>query len=240
MNRTSEPPLITLDVYSLLVDSRSGGTTEFAGIAAELGWAHDPRRLWDIWDATNKSLQSRHAPFASYRCLATEAVQLVMDSLKLGGQPPRVAERLLSSIARWPHFEDVPDALATLSERARLAFLSNIDDDLLTATNVGFEALEKVTSQQARAYKPRKDIYDFACSHLGSPIALHVAASSRDVAGGVAAGLRVAHVYRAGVAQPAASMSVWASVGSLAELADLISREGLQGHGAGGKEQGRH
>ncbi len=66
---------------------------------------------------------------------------------------------LPASLASWPPFAEVPDALRELRRRGyRLAILSNVDRDLLAASirNIGVEPDLAVTAEDARSYKPAR------------------------------------------------------------------------------------
>ena len=61
--------LVTLDLFSALIDSRAGGSAVLGGLAAERGWAVDGGRLYDEWDRRNKASQRDEpewVPFAEH------------------------------------------------------------------------------------------------------------------------------------------------------------------------------
>jgi 2-haloacid dehalogenase len=85
------------------------------------------------------------------------------------------------SVRDWPAFADSAQALAELKQRAKLAVITNCDDDLFAASNakLGVEFDWVVTAEQARGYKPREANFEFAFARLGLPREriLHVAQS---------------------------------------------------------------
>lgn len=85
------------------------------------------------------------------------------------------------SVARWQPFADTVEALRLLKKRYRLAVLSNIDDDLFAATapKLGVEFDHVITAQQARAYKPSREVFRLAEERIGMKPEewLHVAQS---------------------------------------------------------------
>ena len=49
--------LVTFDLFSALIDSRTGGSAALEGIAEEHGWDVSGTELYDDWDARNKASQ---------------------------------------------------------------------------------------------------------------------------------------------------------------------------------------
>jgi 2-haloalkanoic acid dehalogenase type II len=66
---------------------------------------------------------------------------------------------LPASLASWPAFSEVPDALRELRRRGyKYAILSNVDNHLLAASirSMGVEPDLTVTAEDARSYKPAR------------------------------------------------------------------------------------
>lgn len=195
-----EPPraarTVTFDVYSALIDSATGGSRAFAGLAEQRGWALDPQAAYGRWDAICKTLQREVGEYVSFRALAEQAMADLQDELELAGDPQVDAESLLDTVGSWPHYEDVPEAVADVARSHHVAALTNIDDDLFARTDTGWHFHTAITSERARCYKPHAGIYRFALEELGPLV--HVAASARDVRGSLEAGLDVVRVVRPG------------------------------------------
>lgn len=192
------PPTVSFDVYSALVDSRRGGTRAFTEVVDAHSWDVDPAVLYDAWDAANKQAHASSGPhFLPFRELATGAMRTTLGDLELNGDPTAITADVLASMRHWPHWPDTPDALASVGADQPVALLTNIDDDLLAVTDVGAAIATRVTSQQARAYKPHRAFYDHARHVLGEDV-VHVAASARDVRGSLEAGMRVVRIARPG------------------------------------------
>ena len=56
MTRDRGPgPVVTFDLFSALIDSRSGGGAALSRLARTHGWSVDGRHVYDRWDALNKA-----------------------------------------------------------------------------------------------------------------------------------------------------------------------------------------
>src|SRR4051812_50160188 len=61
--------LVTFDLFSALIDSRTGGSAALAALAAAHGWDVAGTELYDDWDARNKASQKdlqQWVPFAEH------------------------------------------------------------------------------------------------------------------------------------------------------------------------------
>jgi 2-haloacid dehalogenase len=67
-----------------------------------------------------------------------------------------------------PHPE-VPAALRALKSRYEIAIISNTDDDLIAQNlaNIGVEFDHVITAQQAGAYKPDRQAFEYAVQTMG-------------------------------------------------------------------------
>ena len=189
-------PVITCDLFSALIDSRSGATTALAALGRD--WPVPPTDVYDRWDATSKALQRDCSSWVPFAELARRALVATYAQLELRGSPDADVRALLGSVPDWPLWPDVEDALPALRQVARVGVLSNVDDALLRATRAAplVDPALLMTSERLRAYKPRPAIYRAARELLG-PI-LHVATSARDVRGALEAGLAVVRLVRPG------------------------------------------
>jgi 2-haloacid dehalogenase len=191
-------PAVTFDVYSALIDSRTGGTMALARYAAEHGeFGVDPEELFVAWDRRNKQLHRLTDDFEPFRVLAHTAMRDVVDQADRPLDAAAVTDHLLASMHRWPPWPDVEDGLRAVAAEHRIGMVSNIDDDLLEATAICPWVTERVTSQGAQSYKPHAGLYRAAQERFGFDL-VHVPASARDTRGALEAGLRVVRVRREG------------------------------------------
>lgn len=202
-------PVVTFDLFSALLDSRTGGAAAFDRIGSGRGWGAAGTAVYDRWDTLNKSAQreaSLHAPatWVSYRELAGRALATTYAELGLPGDARADTAALLESVAEWPLWPDVGEALGVLAHEHRVGLLSNVDDDIARSTRAAalVDLDVALTSQRLRAYKPSARIYTEArmvLGDLGGPGGMvHVAASARDVRGAVEAGMPVVRLRRPG------------------------------------------
>jgi 2-haloacid dehalogenase len=195
--------LVTFDLFSALIDSRTGGSAAFGALARVHGWDVEGTRLYDLWDAHNKASQrdvERWVPFAEHcrRALAATYVEL-----RLAADADDDAEELLASVEDWPLWPDVATQLPELAATHRVGVLSNVDDAIFARTRVAplvdhlADPAAVLTSERLRAYKPAPALYHRARERAGGDLT-HVATSARDVRGALEAGIRVIRLRRPG------------------------------------------
>jgi 2-haloacid dehalogenase len=154
---------------------------------------------------------------------------------RLGFTPSQGEQQSLpNSLANWKPFPDTVAALRQLKQQFKLGILSNIDDDLFSATapQLEIEFDHVITASQARAYKPSLDIFRLAQKKIGLPPLqwLHAGQSIyHDVVPAQSMGIATVWVNRpsplpnSGAAKPAKGKAD-VEVSSLRELADLIGK----------------
>jgi 2-haloacid dehalogenase len=196
-------PLVTFDLFSALLDSRTGGSAAFGQIAAAHGWDVAAEDLYDRWDAANKASQRDVAEWVPFTEHSRRALAAVYTDLGLDGDADADTAVLLGSVGNWPLWPDVEAGLPRVAERFRVGVLSNVDDVVFARTRLaplvtgltGGDAV--LTSERLRAYKPGRAIYERARERAGGALT-HVATSARDVRGALEAGLDVVRLVRPG------------------------------------------
>lgn len=194
---------LTFDLFSALVDSRTGGAYAFEQMAGARGWPVDGGTVFDRWDRHNKAAHAeiaRHeeSGWLPWRVLAGQALEQTYDGLDLPGDPAADLSELVASMADWPLWPDVPDGLAALSHGYRVGLLSNVDDEAFGRTRAAalVDPGAALTSERLRAYKPGALIYTRAQERLAPMV--HVATSARDVRGSLDAGIAMVRLRRPG------------------------------------------
>jgi 2-haloacid dehalogenase len=218
-------PLVTCDLFSALLDSRSGATAALA--ALDDAWPVPPAEVYDRWDATNKGLQRDCVDWVPFAELSRRALATTYADLGVRRSPDEDVRALLGSVGQWPLWPDVEQALADLRESARVGVLSNVDDDLYAVTRAAplLDTSLAMTSQRLRAYKPSPRLYLAARAELGPFV--HVASSARDVRGSLEAGISAVRLVRPGHRLDPDGPVPDHVVGSLAELPDVLGRIAL-------------
>ncbi len=186
--------LVTLDLFSALVDSRTGGSTALERITGGPG-----ERLYDVWDAANKASQRDLATWVPFAEHCRRALIAAYAELGIARDPDADTARLLDSVGDWPLWPDVAEGVPALAARARVGVLSNVDDAVFARTRAAplVDDADVLTSERLRAYKPAPEIYLRARERAGGRL-LHVATSARDVRGALAAGIDVVRLRRPG------------------------------------------
>ena len=220
--------LITFDLFSALIDSRTGASRVLAAIAGAHGWRIDGARLYDEWDRHNKASQRDEPAWIPFAEHCTRALAATYDDLGLTGRPAVDAAMLLGSVPGWPLWPDVADELPRLAAGHRIGILSNVDDDVFARSKVAALVADDavLTSERLRAYKPHAEIYLRARERAGGAL-LHVATSTRDVGGALTAGIDVVRLRRPGhTADPTGPAPAHEAV-DLAQLRHLIDHRGI-------------
>ena len=146
-----------------------------------------------------------HESYRPYREVLAGASARLMSEL---GRPlPSDRARVLpDSLPSWRPFPEVPDALRSLRDAGyRLAILSNVDRDLLSASigRLGVKPDLTVTAEDCRSYRPAPGHWDRfrTLSGAAPERTVHVAASLfHDIVPAASFGYRTVFVNRHGAA----------------------------------------
>lgn len=216
--------VVTFDLFSALLDSRTGGGSAFQVLARERDWPLSGQEVFDAWDPRHKEAQRACGTWVPYREPARRSLAETYAALGLAGDAGEDLERVLAGLGTWPLWPDVPRGLPGLAGHVRVGLLSNVDDALVRRTRAAALVDDEValTSERLRAYKPSPLIYHRARERLG--VMVHVASSARDVRGALEAGIPVVRLARPGHAVDAAGPRPPVQVGSVAELLPVLPR----------------
>lgn len=169
---------LTFDCYGTLIDWESGILGAIRPLAAAAGRSVSADGILEMY----ASLEAREeaGAYKPYR----EVLETVTRRLAARLVIPldeRHATVLVDTIGKWPPFTDTIDALRRLKLRYKLAVISNVDDDLFSATSklLGDPFDKVITAQQARSYKPSPNNFRLAVDRIGEPVGkiLHCAQS---------------------------------------------------------------
>jgi len=170
---------VSFDCYGTLVDWESG----ICGAVDEVLRSHGVRRSRGEILALFADIEPRvqtSETYLTYRCVLRRVMAEMGDALGIRCSATEL-DGLAESLADWPVFPEVREALTALQTRFRLAVISNVDDELFAGTaealSVDFDAV--VTAEQARSYKPSRHNFELAAARMGveTDAWLHVAES---------------------------------------------------------------
>lgn len=191
------------DQYGTVVDMQKGLVEAIAPWLLEKGWKGRPDALVTWWRRTHFEnsmidalLQREHTP---YREIGERALSYTLERAGIAHAHDEV-RALVEAIVRLRPFPDVPDALARLRRKYRIAVLSNGDPDMLEAAKphhgIDFDAVLSVAV--AKAFKPHVATYTKAAEILGVAMdeVLFVANHAFDCVGAKAAGMHTAFIDR--------------------------------------------
>lgn len=217
---------VTFDLFSALIDSRTGGSRALQSVADRRGWPVPGLTLYDEWDRQNKAAQRGCVPWQPWRVPAVAAWRRTCEVLSLALADADVesdVDAFAGSMAGWPLWPDVADGLPRLARLVRIGLLPNVDDALFARTAAAplVEPAAALTSEQLGAYKPHPEIYQRAKARLGDLV--HVPTSARDVRGALEAGIPVVRLRRPGHDLDPDGPRPQHEVGSIDEIRDLLA-----------------
>jgi 2-haloacid dehalogenase len=223
------------DVFGTLVDWRSGVARESERILSPLGHALDWPAFADAWRDQYKpsmaEVQEGRMPFAKLDVLHRRNLERILPRFGIERLPEETMQDLNLAWHRLPAWPEVPDALARLKRRFRLAPVSNgniaLMVDLARHNGLSWDAI--LGAEIAGDYKPKPRVYLAAAEALDlrPGECMMVAAHSYDLAAAAALGLKTGHIARPnengpGKGERAPSGPVDLAAANLADLADRL------------------
>jgi 2-haloacid dehalogenase len=195
--------VVMFDQYGTVVDMQAGLTEIAAPFLKQKGWNGNPNSFVTWWRRTHFEnsmidalLHKAHTP---YREIGHAAVAHTMDRAGIDYTPEEV-RYLVGCIERLKCFPDVPDALARLRTKYRIAVLSNGDPDMLESAKkhhgIAFDQVISVAA--ASSFKPHVATYTKAAEIMNVRMdeVLFVANHAFDCIGSKAAGMHSAYIDR--------------------------------------------
>ena len=195
--------LCLFDQYGTVVDMQRGLTEALTPYLRGKGWGGKPEVLVTRWRRTHFEnsmidalLMREHTP---YREIGHRALAFTLERSGVRYTTDEV-RALVAEIERLKPFPDVPDAVARLRKRYKVAVLSNGDPDMLEAAKahhgIAFDAV--LSAAAANAFKPHAATYRKAAEILGVKVdqILFVANHAFDCIGAKSAGMQAAFVDR--------------------------------------------
>lgn len=196
-----DPALMSFDVFGTLVDVRAGSYGAFQSILNEAGARDvDIKAFWEYWE--HRNIAHYWEPYRRYRDICELSLAETLDHFHVRTNS-KLIERYFDSFANFRLYDDVTATLDRLSRRARLAVVSNIDDDLLALTPLKRNFDLVCTAERAKGYKPDGTLFRYLIAHAGTAKerVFHSGQSQfTDLVGGKPLGLTIAWINRRGVA----------------------------------------
>jgi 2-haloacid dehalogenase len=200
-DRLRPPKLISFDVFGTLVSVRDSSYGAFERILGATDARNiDVREFWEAWE--HRNIERYWLPYQSYRAICRASLADTFAKFGIAGDPGLI-EYYFESFAQFFLYDDVLPTLERLARGAKLAIVSNIDDDLLAATPLR-RAFDLVcTAERAKGYKPDGTLFRYLLAHGGvaREDILHAGQSQfTDLVGGKPLGLTIAWINRRSVA----------------------------------------
>jgi 2-haloacid dehalogenase len=153
--------IVTFDAYATLIDFQLGPTTlEVLGDRLDLDGLDVDEFLDDF------RVMRFQAVLEAYRSYDEVLHSSLRNAMRLHGLEyrPSDGDALVAAVPTFGPFPEVPEALRALKRRYEIAIISNTDDDLIehNVANIGVEFDHVITAQQAKAYKPSRQTFEYA------------------------------------------------------------------------------
>jgi 2-haloacid dehalogenase len=231
----SDTKALFFDVFGTLVDWRQGVARESEKILAPLGFQLDWVAFADAWRDEYKpsmaEVQTGRIPFCKLDILHRQNLERILPRFGVDGLGEETLRALNMVWRRLPAWPEVPEALARLKRRFRLAPVSNgnisLMVDLARHNGFGWDAI--LGAEIAGDYKPKPRVYLAAAEalDLAPGECMMVAAHSYDLKAAAELGLRTTHVARPDEAGPGTgertpTIPVDVTAESLSDLADKL------------------
>jgi 2-haloacid dehalogenase len=181
MMKGHKPEWLTFDCYGTLIQWDEGLLATVKTILSKQRKATvDAKDLIHIYDKYEHE-QEQSKPHKSFRSVAGQALRMTMERFGLAYASSDI-ELLTSGISKMPPFPEVVEALGELKAQGfKLCINSNTDDSVIAGNvaQMGGHIDRVITAQQAQAYKPSSQIFDYAHNALGitKNAVVHICAS---------------------------------------------------------------
>jgi 2-haloacid dehalogenase len=190
--------LLSFDVYGTLVNTPPANAKVFRKILDAADAPHvDWQGFYQFWEHRNISHYSK--PYASYKDICALSLRDAFEHFGIRGGDTSLIVHYFSAFKDMELYPDVQPTLKVLKRKYRVAAVSNIDDDLFSATPLSIDFDLVCTAERARGYKPDGTLFRYLLTHAGVPAReiLHSGQSQfTDFVGAKPLGLTVAWINR--------------------------------------------
>jgi 2-haloalkanoic acid dehalogenase type II len=221
-----DPRMLSFDVYGTLVNTPPANVHAFQSILADTGRTDlDAKAFYSFWEQRN--IAHYYEPYRSYKEICRLSLCEAYEKFGVATGREEMIQRYFECFSSMELYPDVLPTLDVLAPHYKLALVSNIDDDLLSATGLGREFDLVCTAERARGYKPDGVLFRYLLdsSRLSVSEILHAGQSQfTDMVGGKPLGLFVAWINRRGLDLDARVPPPDLVLPSLTPLTELLRR----------------
>lgn len=158
--------IVTFDTYGTLIDFQLAPTTlKVLADRLDLDGLDVDEFLDDF------GVMRFQAVLETYRPYHEVLRSSLRNAMRLHGLEYRESDgdALVEAVPTFGPFPEVPDALRAVKTKYEIAIISNTDDDLIARNveNIGVEFDHVITAQQAKAYKPDRQAFEYAYQAMG-------------------------------------------------------------------------
>ena len=212
---------IFIDFYGTVVFEDGEKVTKISRLLYETGNGKNAGEIGNYWWSRFKTLyeNSYGENFRTQRDLEILSLQDTIERFSSTEDAKRLSNEMFEYWMAPPVFEESKEFFE--KSPVQVYIVSNIDrEDILKAIELhGLKPAGVFTSEDARSYKPRKALFEFALTGVGLPAGqvVHIGDSlGSDVAGASSAGINTIWVNRSGREVPEGVIAV----GNLLEAYD--------------------
>lgn len=213
---------VFLDFYGTVVYEDGEIIKKITNIIMDTGHVDDGNRIGAFWwnEFQTMYMNAYGETFETQRVLEYKSLEKTLNEFKSTANPAELSEMMFAHWVKPPIFDESKEFFETC--HVPIYIVSNIDtDDILSALEYhGLKPAGVFTSEDAKSYKPRKELFQLALQSAGlkGNEAVHIGDSlSSDVKGASALGINAVWLNRSNKEVPDGVTAI----GNLLEAYDL-------------------
>ena len=202
-----------IDFYGTIVHEDGEVIKKITKIICDTGKVDNPKDVDSFWwlDFQNMFLNSYGDSFETQRALESKSLEHTLERFSYDADASELSNMMFAHWIKPPIFEDSKEFFE--KSPVPIYIVSNIDtDDILKAIDFHeFNPAGVYTSEDARSYKPRKELFELALKDTGlrTDEVIHIGDSiSSDVKGAGALGIKTLWLNRFGKDIPDGVISI--------------------------------
>lgn len=204
---------VFLDFYGTVVHEDGAVIKEITRIIIETGKVDDKSQIGAFWwnEFQTMFMNSYGSAFEKQRTLEYKSLEKTLTRFQSDASAAELSEKMFAHWVKPPIFDESKEFFETCP--VPIFIVSNIDTaDIMSALQYhGLNPAGVFTSEDAKSYKPRKELFQLALSSvkLGADEVVHIGDSlSSDVKGASALGIHTIWVNRSGREVPVGVTSI--------------------------------